>query len=117
MLKLRRTLFLFDTIGIGLFTILGLQKTLDHGIAPLIAVMMGAVSAVFGGVVRDTLCNEIPLIFRKEIYATACIAGGLLYLALKHSTLSTDLNIALTVLFTILLRSLAVRYKWTLPNG
>ncbi|MEM9921696.1 MAG: trimeric intracellular cation channel family protein [Bacteroidota bacterium] len=114
--KLRRTLFLFDTIGIGLFTILGLQKTLDHGIAPIVAVMMGAVSAVFGGVVRDTLCNEIPLIFRKEIYATACIAGGILYLFLQKSSLSADWTVALTVVFTILLRGLAVRYKWTLPS-
>ena len=114
--KLRRTLFLFDTIGIGLFTILGLQKTLDHGIAPIVAVMMGAVSAVFGGVVRDTLCNEIPLIFRKEIYATACIAGGILYLFLQKSSLSADWTVALTVVFTILLRGLAARYKWTLPS-
>ncbi|MEO1518217.1 MAG: trimeric intracellular cation channel family protein [Bacteroidota bacterium] len=115
--KLRRTLFLFDTIGIGLFTILGLQKTLDHEIAPVVAVMMGTVSAVFGGVVRDTLCNEIPLIFRKEIYATACIAGGILYLMLCQSGLAQSWIIGLTVLFIIALRSLAVRYQWTLPTG
>ena len=72
-LKLRRTMFLFDTIGIGLFTILGLQKTLSFGLAPVVALMMGIVSAVFGGVVRDILCNEVPLIFRKEIYA--CLEG------------------------------------------
>ena len=77
-------MFLFDTIGIGLFTILGLQKTLDLGLSPVIAVMMGTVSAVFGGVLRDTLSNEIPLIFREEIYATACIAGGLLFLLLQQ---------------------------------
>ncbi|MCL4158365.1 UNVERIFIED_CONTAM: hypothetical protein GTU68_017856, partial [Idotea baltica] len=77
--RLRRTMFLFDTIGIGLFTILGLQKTLELGLSPVVALLMGTVSAVFGGVVRDTLCNEVPLIFRKEIYATACLAGGLLY--------------------------------------
>ncbi|MEM9821242.1 MAG: trimeric intracellular cation channel family protein, partial [Bacteroidota bacterium] len=64
--QLRRTFFLFDTVGIGLFTILGLQKTLGLGLSPVIAVMMGTVSAVFGGVLRDTLSNEIPLIFRKE---------------------------------------------------
>ncbi len=67
---------MFDTIGIGLFTILGLQKTLEAGLSPMVAVMMGIVSAVFGGVIRDVLSNEIPLIFRKEIYASACLVGA-----------------------------------------
>lgn len=113
--KLRRTLFLFDTIGIGLFTILGVQKTLSFGVSPVIAVMMGTVSAVFGGVVRDILCNEIPLIFRKEIYATACIMGGVLHLLLQRFHLDNYLNITITVFFIILLRLFAVKYKWTLP--
>lgn len=69
--SLSKGMFLFDTMGIGLFTIMGLQKTLDVGLSIPIAVMMGIVSAVFGGVIRDVLTNEIPLIFRKEIYATA----------------------------------------------
>jgi len=69
--KLRRSVFLFDTIGIGLFTILGLQKTLGMGLSPVVALLMGVVSAVFGGVIRDVLSNEVPLIFRKEIYASA----------------------------------------------
>ena len=113
--RLRKTMFLFDTIGIGLFTILGLQKTLSLGISPVIAVMMGTVSAVFGGVVRDTLCNEIPLIFRKEIYATACIMGGSLHLLLQYFHINNYLNISITVLFIIAVRLLAVKYKWTLP--
>jgi len=68
-LRLRKSLFLFDTIGIGLFTILGLQKTLSIGLSPAIALLMGVVSATFGGVIRDVLSTEVPLIFRKEIYA------------------------------------------------
>ena len=82
-LKLRRTLFLFDTIGIALFTLLGLQKTLALGLSPVIAILMGVVSAVFGGVLRDVLSNVEPLIFRKEIYATACLAGGVLFVGLR----------------------------------
>lgn len=111
--KLRKTMMLFDSIGIGLFAILGLEKTLAIGLPPVVAVMMGTISAVFGGVLRDTLVNEIPLIFRKEIYATVCIAGGLLYLLLKEIGLDQDWNIIVTICFTISLRILAVVYNWS----
>ncbi len=114
---LRRTLFLFDTIGIGLFTILGLTKTLEFGASPVIAVMMGTVSAVFGGVIRDTLCNIEPLIFRSEIYATACLAGAVLFLALQRWGIAYDYSVISTVSFIILLRTGAVRYHWGLPEA
>ncbi len=113
---LRRTLFLFDSIGIGVFTILGLQKTLNLGLSPIIAILMGAVSAVFGGVVRDVLCCEVPLIFRREIYATACLAGGSVYLLLDSLTVRRDVAIVITVLMIIALRLAAVKHKWYLPT-
>lgn len=113
--RLRKTMFLFDSIGIGLFTILGLQKTLLLDISPIIALMMGVVSAVFGGVLRDILCGEIPLIFRKEIYATACLAGGLLFLALTNFHVNFDISIWSTVSFIIALRISAVKWHWSLP--
>ncbi len=112
--RVRKTLFLFDAIGIGLFTILGLQKTLDHGLDPLIAIMMGTVSAVFGGVVRDVLCNEIPLIFRKEIYATACMAGAILYFILSEIT-GIQAATFISIAFIIVIRILAVKRNWSLP--
>lgn len=112
----RKTMFLFDTIGIGLFTILGLQKTLDFGLSPVIAVMMGSVSAVFGGVLRDILSNEVPLIFRKEIYATACLAGGALYVGLSYTNLITDVNMLITIVFVIVIRTLAVVRHWSMPT-
>lgn len=115
-LKLRRTLFLFDTIGIAVFTVLGLQKALDIGIHPIIAIMMGMVSAVFGGVIRDIVCNEIPLIFRKEIYALACMAGGTVYMVLTLLDFPQTFNIITTVIFIFTLRLLVVRYHWHLPN-
>lgn len=114
-LKLRRMLFLFDSIGIGLFTILGLQKTLALGLSPVVAVIMGMVSAVFGGVLRDILCNEIPLIFRKEIYATACLAGAVLFLLLKNAGLDNHLTMPLTMLLIIVIRILAVKKHWSMP--
>jgi uncharacterized membrane protein YeiH len=113
-LKLRKSMFLFDTIGIGLFTILGLQKTLDVGLSPLIALMMGVVSAVFGGVIRDILSNQVPLIFRKEIYASACLAGGLVFLALEHFLGTNLYNMFASMLTVMIIRVLAVKYHWSL---
>ena len=79
---LRRSLFLFDTLGIGLFTMVGIDKGLDEGLRPFFCIALGVITASFGGVLRDILCNEIPVVFRKEIYATACITGGILYFLL-----------------------------------
>ncbi len=114
-LRLRKTMFLFDTIGIGLFTILGLQKTLITDISPIIALMMGIVSAVFGGVLRDILCGEVPLIFRKEIYATACLAGGVLFLVMTSLEVNYHISVWSTVSFIIVFRILAVKRHWSLP--
>jgi uncharacterized membrane protein YeiH len=113
-LKFRRSMFLFDTIGIGLFTILGLQKTLNVGLSPVVAVLMGSVSAVFGGVIRDVLSNEIPLIFRKEIYATACLVGGIVFLVLESFVKGSMYNMLIAMLVVIIIRYLAVRYQWSL---
>ena len=112
--KFRRTFFLFDTIGIAVFTVLGLEKALSLGLHPVIAVMMGMISAVFGGVTRDVICNEIPLIFRKEIYALACMFGGFIFVLLRFFEVDSTVNTLVTVVTIIVLRSLAVRFKWNL---
>lgn len=114
--RLRKTMFLFDSIGIGLFTILGIQKTLAFGLSPEVALIMGTISAVFGGVLRDTLVNEIPLIFRKEVYATVCLAGGLLYLLLSYTSLSLDFQMIITIVFIIILRIIVVVKNWSFPS-
>ena len=114
--NLRKTFFLFDTIGIAVFTILGLQKALAIGIHPLISVMMGMVSAVFGGVIRDIICNEIPLIFRKEIYALTCLTGGFIYLLLQILGAPQLWNVISTVIFIAAFRLLAVRFNWQLKG-
>ena len=113
-LKLRKSVFLFDTIGIGLFTILGLQKTLSLELSMTVAVLMGIVSAVFGGIIRDVLCNEVPLIFRREIYATACLVGALIYLLLSQFQFNNYVSSFAAILVVILIRYLAVRNKWSL---
>ncbi|MEL6675017.1 MAG: trimeric intracellular cation channel family protein [Bacteroidota bacterium] len=115
-LRLRKTMFLFDTIGIGLFTILGLEKTLGLGLSPVIAVLMGTVSAVFGGVVRDVLANEVPLIFRKEIYATACLIGGACYLSLQTVFEAPAFNMLAAIGVIVVIRTFAVLRNWSLPR-
>ncbi len=113
--RLRRALFLFDTIGIGLFTIIGLEKALNMGINPSVAVLMGVTTAVMGGVTRDILTNEVPLIFQKEIYATACLVGALFYLLFRHMGLEQSVNELLTVGIIITIRLLSIRYNISMP--
>ncbi len=114
--KFTKTMFLFDSIGIGLYTLLGMQKTLGLGLAPVIAVLMGAVSASFGGVVRDVLVNRIPLIFRSELYATACILGGVVFLLLQAASVPEQWNMGISIAFVIALRVVAVKFKLGLPT-
>ena len=113
-LKLPHSMFLFDTIGIGLFTIHGINKTLELGLSPLVALLMGIISAVFGGVIRDVLCNVVPLIFRKEIYATACLAGGVVYLLLEKLSSFDNLNMVISIVVVMIIRVLAVQFRWSL---
>ena len=115
-LKYRRTFFLFDTLGIALYTVVGVQKSLEHDVSPLAAIIMGMFSAVMGGVIRDTMINEIPLIFRKEIYATACLFGAAVFVLLRIFNVDDNINSFISVLAIILIRTLAVKYRYTLPK-
>jgi len=114
--KIPKTFFLFDTLGISLFTILGTEKALLFGVTPLVAAIMGMFSAVMGGVLRDTLTNEIPVLFRKEIYATACLSGAFLYLVLHYFNFQREVCFIIPTLYILLLRLLAVKFNWTLPK-
>lgn len=112
----RRTLSLFDTMGIALFTILGTEKALDLGVHPVIAAIMGMFSAVMGGVIRDTLTNSTPVIFRKEIYATACLAGAILFLILNYFDVHRTFNFIISGSLIITIRVLAVYNRWSIPK-
>lgn len=116
--RLRLSLFLFDTIGLGVFTLFGLQKGIEFGLHPIICIALGTMTATFGGVIRDILCNEIPVIFRKQIYATVCILGGILFFILRKLNLHDDAVYLLTSVFIISLRLIAVERRWRLkPLG
>ncbi|MCA0931965.1 trimeric intracellular cation channel family protein [Lutimonas saemankumensis] len=113
---LSKSLFLFDTIGLGIFTIIGTEIGLQNEFHGVICVSLGMITATFGGVIRDTLSNEIPLIFQKEIYATACIIGATTYLILNNYQIDRDLIHILTTIMVIAVRLIAVRFKLQLPT-
>ncbi|WP_274474329.1 trimeric intracellular cation channel family protein [Mangrovimonas aestuarii] len=113
---LRTSLLLFDTIGIGLYTVVGVEKGISAGLNPLICIALGTMSACFGGVTRDILCNQIPVIFRNEIYATACILGGVTYFSLSELPIDNSLVFIISGLVVIIVRLLAIRFKISLPS-
>ncbi len=114
--ELKKTLFIFDSLGLGVFTIAGMQKALTFGISYEYAVIMGATSATAGGIIRDILANEVPMILQKEIYATACIAGALLYLLLDFTGLNFHYNTIITIVFIVLIRTFVVKYNIAFPT-
>lgn len=114
---LRRTFLFFDAVGLGVFTITGVELGIHNNLDPIISVALGAMTGAFGGVIRDTLCNEIPVIFRKEnIYATASIIGGFIFILLYNQQIDRDIIYIVTSLTVITIRLLAVKYHITLPN-
>lgn len=115
-IKLHYTVFLFDSIGLGLFVVVGAEKTLGMGFAPWVAIIMGVITGSFGGMLRDVMVMQIPLIFRKEIYALACVVGGLFFVIGYSMNLNMVVNEVMTALIVIATRVLAVKYEWHLPK-
>ena len=113
---INRTLYLFDTIGLGVFVAVGLRIAIDAQLNPIQAIIIGTITAVFGGVIRDILTNEIPLIFRKEMYATTCILGGIFYLSVGYLNAPLWFTLMATVLFVIVLRIIAIKFKLSYPS-
>ena len=112
---LKRSLFLFDTIGLGVFTIVGVETGIRVNLEPIVCVALGAMTGCFGGVIRDILCNEIPVIFRKEIYATASLLGGAIYMLLYSFSVDSNIIYVVTTLIIIIIRLLVVKYQVSLP--
>lgn len=116
LVRLNNTWFIFDTFGLAFFTVAGIQKSLMYGFPFWVAIIMGCITGAAGGIVRDVLINEIPLIFRKEIYALASIAGGLLFLLLSIVGVSDAICAIVCFLIVVLVRVLAVKYRISLPH-
>ena len=113
--RLSKTWFLFDTLGLALFTIAGIQKTLIAGFPFWVAIIMGCITGAAGGVLRDVFVNEVPLVFRKEIYAIACIIGGIIYQICEFLGVGLELTVIITFLSVVVVRLLAVKYGISLP--
>lgn len=109
------TWFIFDAIGLALFNIIGIEKTLNMGYPFWMAIIMGSITGAAGGVIRDVFINEVPLIFRKDIYAMACVVGGIVYVTCHKFGLSAEINAVLSGVTVVPIRILAVRFHWQLP--
>ena len=114
--QLTTSLFLFDALGLGLFTIVGIEIGLRYQLGPGVCVALGTITACFGGVIRDVLLNKVPLIFQKEIYALACVLGGSIYFLLLQLPLHSDISKIICILLIFCIRVIAVRYKLALPR-
>ena len=113
--RLDNAWFVFDTLGLALFTIAGIQKTIGCGYPFWVAIIMGCITGSAGGVMRDVFLNNLPVIFQKEIYATACVAGGFVYWGLALLNLSVTWVALITFIVICLIRFLAVKYHITFP--
>lgn len=113
----RRALIWMDAVGLALFATLGTQISLAYDTGPLVAVMLGVTTAVTGGMIRDIICNEIPLVLSTEIYATAAFAASVAYVAADYSGLDESWAVGLAVVIGFVIRALAIRFDWSLPRS
>jgi len=112
----KKTFLLLDAIGLGVFTVIGIQKGLMYNLHPIFCIIMGIITSVVGGMFRDILCNKIPQILKTEIYASACLIGGIIYYILSSMEFSQNIIICCTILIVITIRLIAIRYKLSLPK-
>ena len=116
LIRMHNTIFIFDAIGLGLFTVVGIGKSLSAGFPIWVAIIMGTMTGAAGGVIRDILINEEPLIFRKDIYALACVFGGFIYFICASLSLPIMLSQLLTAFSVIGMRILSAHFHWSLPT-
>ena len=114
--KIDKALKFFDAIGLAAFSVIGFKVALAQDMSPVIAVMMGVWTAIIGGLLRDIICNEIPLLLQREIYITASIAGSLSYLALDYSGFDAVINEFMMLFIIFAVRMLALKFDWHLPS-
>ncbi|MEO5892226.1 MAG: trimeric intracellular cation channel family protein [Ferruginibacter sp.] len=112
----RITLLIFDSLGLGFFTVLGLQKGITIGLHPIICIALGTITGCFGGVIRDISLNNIPMIFQEEIYATAAIVGGCAYFLLLYAGLNKDWIDVISIALIFFTRIIVVRFGLMLPD-
>ena len=115
LIRLNNTFFIFDAIGLGLFGVVGIEKALTFGFPMWVAIVMGTITGAFGGMIRDILINEVPLIFRKDIYALACVFGGIIYYACLQMGIGPSLTQLIAATGIFVSRIVAVKYHISVP--
>ncbi len=113
--KIQSLLTSFDALGLGLFTIIGIQKGLVHHLGPVVCIALGTMTGCFGGVILDIVLNKVPLIFQKDIYASASILGGIAYILLIKFPVPDTIAAAISIILIFTTRMLGIRYRWHLP--
>ena len=116
LVRLNTPFFIFDTIGLALFVVVGMEKTIQLGFPFWVVIVMGTITGIIGGVLRDVLINEIPLVFRKELYALACVFGGVVYWICSVSGFNAVTCEIITSIVIFVTRILAVKYQLGLPK-
>ena len=106
----------FDAVGMATFTVIGIEVGQMRGVSAPVAVLMGVITAVMGGILRDIVCRQVPLLLRKEIYLTAAMVGGIFYFVLLHAGVSLWVRDLLTLLLVLVIRGFAIVYNWNLPD-
>jgi uncharacterized membrane protein YeiH len=115
--KFTKTIFFTDAIGLGLFTVAGIEIALRNDVNETYALVMGVISATFGGLIADIFCNAVPNLFKKgELYATACAIGGVIYLLLRKTNIDTNVNLLICVVLIVTIRIYSKRKRLQLPN-
>lgn len=114
--RLRTAFLVLDALGLAVFVILGTEKVLNLGMSPAIGIVSGMITGICGGMLRDILCNDIPLVLRRELYAVIALAGSALYITLVHFHLAHHLNVAVTMAFIFISRLLAIFFHLEIPR-
>ncbi len=115
LIRLNNTFFIFDAIGLGLFVVVGIERSVQAGFPFWVSIIMGMITGSVGGIMRDILINEVPLIFRKDIYALACVLGGIVFYVCTEFKLQSEITQILSAVSVILMRVIAVRFHLGLP--
>jgi uncharacterized membrane protein YeiH len=114
--RLKSVFLVLDAVGLVVFSVIGCDVALDLGLTPSIAIISGMITGSVGGVLRDLLCNDVPLLFRKELYASVSLLTGLLYVGGLRADLPHDSVMGVAMVAGLTLRLLAIRYEWNMPK-
>ncbi|MDD9158108.1 TRIC cation channel family protein [Aliivibrio sp. S4TY2] len=105
-----------DAIGLAVFVGIGVEKALSYNADPMVAVIMGVITGCGGGIIRDVLAREVPMVLRSEVYATACIIGGIVHTSALEFNIQSSTAMLFGVATTLVIRLAAIRWHLSLPT-